>query len=211
MHNGDPVSKLNIVCADIGSVAKGNFGWYARTPIGDETEGDDIKHLCDFVIKSIKSGEKVALGFECPLFVPFREDPETLIKARNGETKTNWIAGPGGTVLATGLVQVPWVLKRIRDNLDEICPFYLDWEEFTSASNGLYLWEAFVSGDAKGETHIDDARIAATHFLQTLPNPTKQNAIIEENVISLIGLALLRSGWTNDPKILEKSCLVIKP
>jgi hypothetical protein len=37
------------------------------------------------------------------------------------------------------------------------------------------------------------------------------NAIEETDVISLIGMSLVRTGWTDDVGILRTPCLVIKP
>ncbi len=78
-----------------------------------------------------------------------------------------------------------------------VSPF-LDWEAFTQAPLGLFLWEAFVTGHAKGETHTADAEIAVRCFTRHLPDITAANAIEETSVYSLIGAALLRTGWSTD-------------
>jgi len=36
------------------------------------------------------------------------------------------------------------------------------------------------------------------------------NAIAEDVVLSLIGAAMLRTGWSDDPALLQKPCIVVK-
>ena len=90
----------------------------------------------------------------------------------------------------------------------------MEWNSFVS-EGGLFLWEAFVSGGAKpqvdGNRHAADALVAVEAFVDALPDPTSMNAIQETDVISLVGMSLLRTGWTEDLKSLETPCLVIQP
>ena len=86
---------LNIFCADLGSVARGNFGWFGRIVDKTSMEGSDMPGLTAAISDRLNLGEVVALGFEAPMFVPFREDPAELTKRRLGETNPNWIGGPG--------------------------------------------------------------------------------------------------------------------
>jgi len=90
----------------------------------------------------------------------------------------------------------------------------LGWDSFI-AEGGLFLWEAFVSGGAKpqvdGNRHSADAMAAVEAFVNALPDPRAMNAIEETDVISLVGMSLLRTGWTRDLESLETPCLVIKP
>jgi hypothetical protein len=53
---------------------------------------------------------------------------------------------------------------------------HLDWNAFTTAGRGLFLWEAFVTSAAKAATHADDAMIAAEAFIKELPVPLVANA-----------------------------------
>ncbi len=161
----------------------------------------------------LSAGRAVALGFECPLFVPLAETETTLTSARPGEGSRAWSAGAGCGVLTTGLVQVAWVLEQARIRLPHRCEAFLSWEKFKAAGSGLLLWEAFVSGSSKskGATHIDDARMAVNAFSAALPNPGLANAILcASPVYSLVGAALLRTGWSSDLSLLSEACLVIK-
>lgn len=201
---------MDIYCADIGSVAGGNFGWYASRADGASAQGTTIEELAVAVATSLNGGGSVALGFEAPMFSPLRRDPQTLTRRREGETNPNWIGGPGAAVLATALAQVPWILREVKDRLRVAGNPTLDWGLFDEGNANLFLWEAFVSGDAKGSNHIDDARIAVNAFTASLPNPRLHNAISEPEVLSLLGAALIRTCWSTDIQLLSLPCIVIK-
>jgi alkylated DNA nucleotide flippase Atl1 len=204
-----------IYAADIGSIASGNFGWARLDPEQgtaqvDRNDGTEIADLVDAVAFDIDVEERgVALGFECPLFVPVPENPRRLGAARPGEGNRPFSGGPGTAALVTGLVQAAWVLRSLRERCPEAASF-LEWQEFTNAGRGLYLWEAFVTGKAKGAAHVDDALIAATTFRDALPDPPADNAVKAERPLSLIGAALLWSGWSQETAMLYQPCLVIK-
>jgi hypothetical protein len=48
-------------------------------------EGNDDIDCCIEVLASVLREGPLALGFEAPLFVPKRDDPSKLLKAREGE------------------------------------------------------------------------------------------------------------------------------
>ncbi len=195
-----------VISADIGSVSKGNFGWWAS----NSSEGTTLITLVEEVSQNLNHGLPVALGFECPLFVPLVEDERRLTGARPGEGSRAWSAGAGCGALATGLVQVLWALQEIRCRLTQDSTAHLDWHSFSRLGKGLFIWEAFVSGNAKKTTHVADARVGAEAFLRSLPNPTEANCVTcQSPVYSLVGAALLRSGWTTDVSILSSPCLVV--
>jgi len=209
------MERLRVFCADIGSVSTGRFGWAAANADGEMREsGSDICELARRVASHLNSGAPTAVGFECPLFVPLREEPSRLTKARKGDGSRAWSAGAGTGALATGLVEVSWILREVRRELSREVACHLDWRAF-NASGGLFLWEAFVSGEAKPQVesnpHAADAMAAVEAFVDALPDPTSMNAIEESDVISLVGMALLRTGWTRDVESLGTPCLVIKP
>lgn len=197
-----------IACADIGSVARGNFGWWSSDGRSDNTPAS----LAEHVAAALNSGLPVALGFECPLFVPLSDDVRLLTSARPGEGSRPWSAGAGCGALATGLVQVVWLLRAVRARLAAPHSAHLEWESFCKDAPGLFLWEAFVSGEGKSTSHIEDARAAAEAFALSLPNPDAFNAVrCLTPVHSLIGAALLRTGWTNSTEVLAQACIVIRP
>jgi hypothetical protein len=67
-------SPLAIYCADIGSIPNHRFGWACTDAAGDRVErhrgGSEIENLVELVAADIADGRAVALGFECPLYVP---------------------------------------------------------------------------------------------------------------------------------------------
>lgn len=195
------------VCADIGSVAKGRFGWWAST----EDQGAAPSSLVRFVSGQLESGRPVALGFECPLYIPVADDECELTAARIGEGSRPWSAGAGCGSLVTGLAETTWVLRGLAERASSCRDCYVNWDDFARRGTGLFLWEAFVTGSAKGGDHVEDARRAVAAFLAALPDPTMNNALTPSpSVLSLIGLALLRSGWSRDLSLLETPCLVIR-
>lgn len=202
--------RLSIFCADIGSVEAGSFGWFGVDPDCRQVPGNSIEELASAVAEKITTGTKVALGFECPLYVPLRDEPMLLTKARNGEGNRSWSAGAGCAALTTGLVEVAWLLEKIRANTPKSATAFLNWKAFEKADGGLFLWEAFVSGKAKGSDHSDDARIAVEAFRAALPNLEEANAISERCVFSLVGASMLRAGWSGSIQYLSECCLVIK-
>ena len=62
--------------------------------------GSSIAELVRLVADDLHSGALVALGFECPLFVPLRERAEELTSGRHGDGNRPWSAGAGCAVLA---------------------------------------------------------------------------------------------------------------
>ena len=201
------MKSLVTVCADVGAVAKGNFGWWSSL----QESGNRPSSLAGHVAAALSSGAPVALGFECPLFVPLSQDELFLTSARPGEGSRPWSAGAGCGSLTTGLVQVAWVLQEIRQQVVRETRAHLSWDDFATSGSGLFVWEAFVSGKAKGDSHTADAMAGAMAFVNSLPDPHRANAVVcASSVYSLAGAALIRSGWSTDTQLLQEPCLVVR-
>jgi hypothetical protein len=123
-------------------------------------------------------------------------------------------------VLATGLVQLPWILDRLKRQLPAASA-HTDWAPFEKAGSGLFLWEAFISGAGKAgpgiaeslDPDVRDATIAAVEFAarsQMSTLTTDLPPVEAGSVISVLGLALAASGWCDDPAVLRRDCLVLK-
>lgn len=198
-----------IAAADIGSVEQNRFGWAIKdVENGATSTGKCITDFVNALVNLSKDHKAIALGFECPLFVPVREDPVELTKAREGEGNRPWSAGAGATVLATGLAEIAWILRQLRSGVKPEPRLTFQWNDFVT-SGGLFLWEAFVSGAAKSHSHAGDAELAVRAFGDSLPHPQRSNFIREPTVVSLVGAAALWSGWAVDISVLRESCLVI--
>jgi hypothetical protein len=103
-----------------------------------------------------------------------------------------------------------WILRQLREQVRVEVPVFVDWQAFGAAPHGLFVWEAFVSGAAKAATHAGDAELAVRRFEAALPTIDEANAIRSEEVHSLMGAALLRTGWSADVALLSRPCVVIK-
>jgi hypothetical protein len=212
------VEDLVVYCADIGSVGKQNFGWARLDAGGGSTQvGRDIEDLVAATAADLRNKRPVALGFESPLWVPLPADSRELGKGRPNEGSPSWSGGPGGNVFATGAAQVPWILRELRNEVINGCA-YLEWEDFYGASNcRLFLWEAFVAGKAKapkglGTSHTGDAEIGAKAFVDALPDPNRATQTWKPvgEVFSLLGAAMLLTGWSGDQSVLHEACLVVR-
>jgi hypothetical protein len=104
---------------------------------------------------------------------------------------------------------VAWLLNELRKRQPE-AGIHLDWAAFAESRQGLFLWEAFVTDLAKATTHVGDAGVAVAAFRDALPDPTSANAVTAERPLSLLGTALVWSGWSDDVELLRAPCLVIK-
>ena len=202
-------TKLVVWSVDIGSVSKNHLGWCRAVSAQDFNVGTEIMKLAIGIAEDLSAGWQVALGFECPLFVPVAKDPENLTKARQGEKDRAWSAGAGSSVLATGLVESVWIFEKIREHTQvNISPTFT-WSCITSGQCNLFVWEALISKSSKGASHCDDARIAAQAFWSEYPAIEKANAVTALNPYSLAGAALLRAQLSSDIKLLSTPCVVI--
>jgi hypothetical protein len=218
------VACLAIYCADVGSLKEldGRFGW-ARVELVDGAAashhtGRQIDDLVGTLEADLRGGVKVALGFECPLFFPVPLETARFYSSRAGEGNRPWSVAAGLWALRAGLVQVPWLLAELRRRRPRDRVF-LNWEQFEQARRGLFLWEAFVSRDAKlakaakgHSAHERDALTGALAFVDALghddlaafPRDT------DGRTLSLVGVATLWSGWADDPGVLHAGCLIVQ-
>ena len=202
---------MDIYCADVGSIKNNNFGWAKISTGCDETKsGTNITDFAINIANSIKSNIPVSLGFECPLFLPVRDDPVRVNGARIGEGNRPWSSGAGVGAMGTGLVEALWVMREINKQLSSPPLATMCWDQFVEGNADVYIWEAFVTASAKGITHSDDALIAVREFVKALPTPEKANAIDETDALSLIGAAGLKTKWFRNISVLSEPCLVVK-
>jgi hypothetical protein len=200
--------QMTIGAIDVG--ATHNNGWAILS-------GDDVEHGTDldgFVVRfaELSEGRPSALGFEAPLFIQPDRPMAKLTAQRNGDNGHPWSAGAGATVTTIGLALVSHVLTGLREH-DTERQAVLDWNKWPN-NDDLLLFEAFVSGSnhaGPGE-HCKDALNAAEGFAKALPDLEVANAVSENNVFSLVGACVMRTGWVkNDNNLLSQPCLVIRP
>lgn len=182
-----PAEQCRVVAVDVGSV-RSNFAWAAldlpaRTPIG--AGGSCPEGAALTILEGLASGLPVALGFEAPMMVPVSpvgviDGWRTLGQARQGESSDGrsrpWSAGAGAGALATGLVQMAWVLERIAAQTPDLrCTTQA--ALWLKGEAELFVWEAFVSGTGKPvpaeiSQHAADAAAAADTFADRLATAT---------------------------------------
>ena len=168
--------EARVVAVDVGSV-RTNFAWAGLDLPGRRPAGEGGSHpegAALVILEALAGGMPVALGFEAPLMVPVSpvgpvDSWRTLGQARQGETVDGrsrpWSAGAGSGALATGLVQMAWVLERVGSGQPALrCTTRPD--PWLAGAADLFVWEAFVSGTGKpvpaGITqHAADAAAAA--------------------------------------------------
>jgi len=207
--------RRTIYACDCGSPRRGNFAWTVVSPDRAPGGGDDINRLVECLVRDLNAGHSVALGFESPLFVPVPDAANDIGRGRLGEGSRPFSAGAGCGALVVGLLEVAWVLRAIRRQLDQERSVHFstspaDWPP-PEDQQTLFLWEAFVSGDAHSDEHVRDAATAAMEFLaheEALPDA---NAVTAEHPLSLVHAAALWSGWSEDTEGLHTPAVVIKP
>jgi len=205
-----------IYAVDVGSTLEGRngvaFAW-AKVPRtgGQPVASADPSALLASITADLQSGHSVALGLEAPLFIPVPAEVDRLSRGRNGDGNRSWAAPAGGYVATLALHQAAWLLSGLRSSCSARCELTVDTARWTAPDPTrpvLLLWEAFVSGDAH-TFHMHDAATAVMYF-QTHQDALS-TAVTAENPISLIGAAVLWSGWGTDTRWLHESILVLRP
>jgi hypothetical protein len=207
-HGNEP---LRIACIDVGSAL--STGWASELVERAESQrqGADIQDLLPIIQSHLNAAGPVALGFECPLYVPVRTELSQLNRGRLGEGSPAWSSSIGATVMASGIPLVLWVLERLKEAAPAAATATVDWLAFLRAPSGILLWEAFVTGPAKAGSHAADAAAAIRTFTDHLPRLRADKGPPQEpHVQSLVGAALLRTGWSTDLSLLARPCLMLK-
>jgi len=206
------MENLRIYAVDVGSVGKGHFGW-ARKPSKDinPTKFSEIQTLADFLSKDLSKGLPVALGFEAPLFIPIPHNCEELGKRREMDPSDRaWSANAGACVLAAVSAQMPWILREVSRKVSTPFTCFLSWDKFKAKKEGLFIWEAIVTKEAKGKDHIDDAFIAIRAFKKFLSCPSNFQQGKNSSFLNLAACALLLSGLSRKISLIKESCLVVE-
>jgi hypothetical protein len=214
---GEPATTVG--CLDVGSVKRNAVGWAV---LGSRRiHGNDLHAFVNALCVEIDMNRRLALGFECPLYVPRRNDPINLTSKREGEIGVNWCGGPGGAVLATGLVQARWVLDRLAERHRELRGT-TRWAEFSEGKAELLIWEAFVTSKAgprvslakfprsRGRDHERDA-LAGALVCESRINSVGliTSDLGSEDSSSLVALHLIASGLAIDLGLVGEQCTVV--
>lgn len=223
MTESKPLGGIKIFGVDVGSVRRrGGFSW-SLTDASVRGQ-DDPSQLGDAVMSALQSDGRVALAFECPLSVPVPAADATgwmdLGRARAGEHNRPWSAGAGAGVLATGLVQLPWLLRYVADRSDTQVSATTQPAAFLDGRANLLLAEAMVTSDGKPEPvdgHQDHAdALAAARRLEELLTTAASGEVVSDvsclphAALNLAASAAMHAGVLLDPAELRQDVLVAK-
>lgn len=223
MTKSNAPSGLQIFGVDVGSVRrKGGFCW--STADASHRGQDDPSQLGDAVVSTLESGRQVALAFECPLSVPVPSADAVgwtdLGRARAGEHNRSWSASAGAGVLATGLVQLPWLLRYVADRSGIRVVATTQLDAFLAERANVLLVEAMVTSDGKPEPvdgHQDHAdALAAARRLQEMLVVAASGELISDVsclphvALNLAASAAMHAGVLLDPAELRQDVLVAK-
>ena len=183
-----------VIAIDVGGPEK--IGWAASS--GQSGVGSDLDSILAEAARALDRGIPVALGFEAPIWTPRREDLKRITSRRLGAEVTfnrAWSAGAKSPTAGAALGLMPWcftqIAKHTKKRLATTSPIAF------RDRGGLFVWEAFVSGDAKAVTHMDDASLALAAFqARDLLAPSD---VPDEPAVNLAAAALMATGWTIDP------------
>lgn len=205
----DPV----VYASDAGSVPKGNFSWVTSYDL--EKASDDIEALAQGIVADLQAGRPVALGLECVLFIPCPEAAMELGKARSGECTPEtgnkpFAASAGACATMTGLPALAWLLRAIHRKCPEVTGT-TRWKDFAAGEAQLFVWEAFVSGQEKGDSDHDDARLAIESFQANLDQMEQATRVTAEGPVSFAGGLLLWAGLSHDTTLLQEPAVVLRP
>jgi len=208
-------SEAVVFVADAGSAAKGNFHWVCSDSVCEPSSS--TRELPELIVGYLDQGRKVALGYECPLFVPIPEQHSHLGKARCGECtpatgNRPFNAGAGAAIFATGIQSLCWVLNEVK-NQRISTQATTSWTQFRTGEAELLIWEAFVSGSEKASppSHTGDAKLAIDAFLALQHEECPASAITNQDVFSIAGAAILHADLSKDLELLREPCLVLRP
>jgi hypothetical protein len=211
------VSALVVACLDVGSARK--TGW-AVLANGKFRTGTEIATLAVELGGDLAIGRSIALGFECPLYVPVRADPAELLQQREGEDGRPWSAAAGAGVLVAGLAQMRWLMSKLKEGYPKLRGT-TRWSQLLEGESQLFLWEAFVCSERNAAVlpalvldrseHEQDAAIATKAFCDRMgAAATPASDLLDGSVLSLAGMQLIAAQLTEDLSLLTESCIVVK-
>jgi|GEM_PF-5713255 len=164
----------HIYCADIGSLKK--FAWVCADARDQEIAAVDsisgpldvstIDHLAHCLSTDLALGLPVALGLECPLYIPVPELSQNMLKARDKrEGNRAAFAGAGPGAALAGLQELAYLFKNGIPSSTDVSFDPFEWCE---KGKGLLIWEAFVSGAAHTTdgNDLEDARSGLRAFMK---------------------------------------------
>ncbi|HWJ73782.1 MAG TPA: hypothetical protein VNX29_11500 [Kaistia sp.] len=193
-----------VFCVDVGSPK--NVGWADSE--GNAGGPASFEGALLNVSRRLQRGELVALGFEAPIWTPRRSEFTRLTSSRGGAElalKRAWSAGAGCGALGAALALMPWCFTQLAAG--GIVPATTLIERFHQWTGGLFIWEALVTGAAKGVEHHHDASYAVEAFVGRMGD--LQSDVPAEPAMNHAAVALMVAGFPIAPDELATAGLVI--
>lgn len=194
---------------EISKKKKENFAW-----ISDEGHfGNKLLSLKNQIVEDIQQGNRISIGFECPLYFDIYD--ERVNRQRDIDEGLSWSAGAGATATVTGMSQILWLLRSISETVENLNIKILESLNDFEKKTDIYIWEAFVSGNAKSKKeknkHIADCKTALAEYQKILANKNHEISNKEHPCFSIIGALILKVLPEADTRILNQRPIVIKP
>jgi hypothetical protein len=192
-----------VLAIDVGSPT--NIGWAtASASVGHA----NFHEMVDRLAARLVAEGRAAIGFEAPIWTPRRWELGQFTGARGNLERTlrrAWSASAGARVLAAGLGLMPWTFARIAHAAPGArATVSLErWRE----RGGLFVWEAFVSGNVKRETHAADAIVALDTFMARWPD--LQSDIPPEPALNLAVATAMSVGLAVEPDEIGEASIVL--
>lgn len=193
-----------VFCVDVGSPK--NVGWADSE--GGASGPDTFLAALLAVAARLREGERVALGFEAPIWTPRRAEFNRITSSRGGAElalKRAWSAGAGGGALGAALALMPWCFATLASVTT--VPTTISAERFREGDVQLFVWEALVTGAAKGLSHHHDALYAVDAFVGRMAD--LQSDIPPEPAVNHAAVALMIAGFPIAMEELAQAGLVI--
>ena len=140
-------------------------------------------------------------------------ESSALCYGRENDGNRSCTAPAGLTVTALGLHEAAWILARIAECCGSSIEFSTDPRSWQCSGGRpvLFCWEAFVSGKAHSDSHVQDAATAALAFLTAENDLVGATRVRAERPLSVIAAAALWSGLTSEVALLHQGTIVIRP
>jgi hypothetical protein len=209
-----------VVCVDVGSIPEGHFAWATSGDQEPTSDSKSIEALVERIRQALHAGQSVALGLEAPLSIPDVLDPSSLGKKRVADGSRPWSAAAGAFALATGLAQLRWLLRKLEPDLcGQRISVSFDPRDLFSPQPVLVIWEAMVTGKAKGresdsqsgdsDAHYADAQTAADEFerLRRVGQLPQQ----VPSCVSLAGMLVDALQLPKQARLADRSPVIVKP
>lgn len=212
-----------IYAVDVGA-PRGGLAWARLAPhAGRIPAGStDYDLFLEQLVRDLRAGLSVALGFEAPLFLPVASTIGELTRRRHQEPGP-WSFGPGAYVTTVVIPLMALTLKHLRSTVSPSPDVSLDparWLAPNARGASLLLWEAYVWGtgharepNASGlPADVQDAATAVRAFAAwEAGEPRQLSSITANDPISTVGAALLWSGLESNLELLHQQALVLRP